>query len=516
MSLIIIWEEIILNDVKLKDLYMGLPDGEVEARDKRFQELFFDPNNKYNEIINSNEKFLIIGSKGTGKTYLSKYIVEQSPSKQTCIIVDPKNFWICKLINIDEQELTNDYISVLCKWFLLYEIANSLLNKHRWLKHLPRCKLNKLRKFMLEYNDDTFYKIVSLSTTNNQEITGNLSHGISHSDKLQTSNFQHSAGIKTSDGVSYESTRKRFFDLIDYFEQLVFDCFQINDHLLIILDDLDELKKEAGEQSENIIYNLITAAKKYNFYFNSRAKSLKIIMLLRSDILNKMQGNHPNLNKIKTSCSIDLYWLLDSTHDKWDHPLISMIFHKIRASCEPYKNRSNKELFEILFPESIDKKNPLDFLLDHSLGRPRDIVTFLNCAKKEFPERTCCSATVLKETRKIYATDFYNEMLNQASFYKSSAYSTQCLKLIAGIKRPSFSYSDIQTLYEENRTSYSEIDNLDDALHFLYELGAIGNAWKSKKGKHRTCWYYKIDAIDEVDLSQNFTIYYGLRKKFSL
>ena len=74
----------------------------------------------------------------------------------------------------------------------------------------------------------------------------------------------------------------------------------------------------------------------------------------------------------------------------------------------------------------------------------------------------------------------------------------------------------IQTLYEENRTSYSEIDNLDDALHFLYELGAIGNAWKSKKGKHRTCWYYKIDAIDEVDLSQNFTIHYGLRKKFSL
>ena len=56
-----------MNDVKLKDLYMGLPDGEVEARDKRFQELFFDPNNKYNEIINSNEKFLIIGSKGTNK-----------------------------------------------------------------------------------------------------------------------------------------------------------------------------------------------------------------------------------------------------------------------------------------------------------------------------------------------------------------------------------------------------------------------------------------------------------------
>ena len=37
MSLIIIWEEIILNDVKLKDLYMGLPDGEVELVIKDFR-----------------------------------------------------------------------------------------------------------------------------------------------------------------------------------------------------------------------------------------------------------------------------------------------------------------------------------------------------------------------------------------------------------------------------------------------------------------------------------------------
>lgn len=43
MSLIIIWEEIILNDVKLKDLYMGLPDGEVEARDKDFKNFSLIP-----------------------------------------------------------------------------------------------------------------------------------------------------------------------------------------------------------------------------------------------------------------------------------------------------------------------------------------------------------------------------------------------------------------------------------------------------------------------------------------
>ena len=68
----------------------------------------------------------------------------------------------------------------------------------------------------------------------------------------------------------------------------------------------------------------------------------------------------------------------------------------------------------------------------------------------------------------------------------------------------------------DNLERFNEINNLDDALFFLYEIGAIGNVWKTKRGDFHTCWAYKKDAMDEVDLTKKFTIHYGLRKKFSL
>ena len=68
--------------VKLKDIYLGVPDGATEAESKNFEELFYDPNNKYDELMDNEEKFLVIGNKGAGKTYLAKYVSDcrQSPA----------------------------------------------------------------------------------------------------------------------------------------------------------------------------------------------------------------------------------------------------------------------------------------------------------------------------------------------------------------------------------------------------------------------------------------------------
>lgn len=202
-------------------------------------------------------------------------------------------------------------------------------------------------------------------------------------------------------------------------------------------------------------------------------------------------------------------------NEQYEHPLMSMVLHKIKAANSKYSNWSNKKLFSELFPETIDNKRPLDFLLDYGFGRPRDIVTYLNHAKKAFPNAPFFSASILKETRKLYSSDFYDEMLNQASYHKDAEYIRQCLNLLSAVKRVSFFYNHIEMIYTENKERYDEITNLDDAIKFLYEIGAIGNVWRSNKKVH-TCWSYKKDAMSNVDLSKKFTIHYGLRKKFSM
>lgn len=491
--------------VKLKDIYFGIPDGAAEAQNENFEELFYDQNNKYEELMNNNEKFLVIGSKGTGKTYLAHYAMIKSPKTRMKKMVDANDFSIYKLANLYTDEINNDLIYALCKWFLLDKIAHMLIEKHKIKSFVPLCKMNRLKKIVEQYDNDDFFKI--MRKTGKKSIDKGYS-----SEKENDEKFKRNANIRSSEEKSFEAERKKFFELINTYENLIFKCFSKKDDLLLIIDDLDEIEKDKDKIGD-IIINLIRATQNYNF--KSCKGKKKIILLLRTDILNELQGQNANINKIKTSCSVELYWLFDSMTDQYKHPLMSMVLHKIKVSCPQLRELDNKKLFMELFPEKINSKPPLDYLLDYGFGRPRDIITFLNHTKNICPEDNAFSAVALKEARKLYSDDFYNEMLNQASFYKKKEFVKECLNLLAAMKQITFSYEEIKKVYMENSQSYTSIEDIDSALTFLYKIGAIGNVWKANKKSH-SCWAYKKDAMDDVDLSKKFTIHYGLRKKFSI
>ena len=88
------------------------------------------------------------------------------------------------------------------------------------------------------------------------------------------------------------------------------------------------------------------------------------------------------------------------------------------------------------------------------------------------------------------------------------------------VKKASFTHAYFEAIYNEGKDNYPCIESVDDALKFLYKIGAIGNSWKVSQGngikKTHFGWAYKKDAMNDVDLSKRFTIHYGLRKKFSM
>lgn len=197
-----------------------------------------------------------------------------------------------------------------------------------------------------------------------------------------------------------------------------------------------------------------------------------------------------------------------------------MVLHKIRKRNKVYKDYSNEMMYKELFPEQIDNKKPLDYLLDYGFGRPRDIITFLTCAQNECPDQHSFNAHVLKEARKSYSSNFYSELLNQSAYYGNPAFVTECFALLSSIKKASFTRIEIENHYNISKENYKNIENVDEALKFLYKLGAIGNSWKIPRSNNvrqtHFSWSYKKDALNEVDLSKKFTIHYGLRKKFSM
>ena len=500
-----------MDTVKFNQLYIGTADGETEAQNEHFEELFYDPNNKYEELFN-NGKFIITGSKGSGKTYLAHYVCKKAGLNQRRVIVNAQDFWIDKLMNNVEDIRDQGILYALCKWFLLDKIAKELIKDKYFASHYYFwSRVYRLRKFVNSYENSEFFKKIKIISESTSGKTKEM-YGEGESEKKKKKWGWNGKYAKTlGKANTIEEIRKEFYELIRIYEEDIKKCITDKVDMMILIDDLDEIEKRASENS--IIAILIKIAKSYNIKYSNNKKGVKIVLLIRSDIIDALQRFDPNLGKIKTSCAVELYWLVNSKTKPENQPLISMVLHKIKASCKEYKNYTNANLYRMLFPEKIDKKLPSDYLLDHSLGRPRDIVTYLNHGIENYPDATCFNATMLKDVRKLYSADFYNEMLNAANYDGNPEYTEECLRLISGMKKVSFFYGEIKEYLESNKEQYNHIENLDEALRYLYKIGAIGNSWKSGNKTH-TSWSYKKDAMDTLDLGKKFTIHFALRKKF--
>ena len=72
-----------IKDIRLKDIDLGSIDGDYESKNVHFEDYFYNRHTDYDLIKNEKNKFLIIGRKGSGKTYLSKYLAYMIKKKDT-------------------------------------------------------------------------------------------------------------------------------------------------------------------------------------------------------------------------------------------------------------------------------------------------------------------------------------------------------------------------------------------------------------------------------------------------
>lgn len=78
----------VFDEYKIADLFIGYNDGKKEAeRRSDFEQYYFNYNGLYEKIL-QNDKFLLLGKKGTGKSILGEYINKQATLQSN---------WFCKI-----------------------------------------------------------------------------------------------------------------------------------------------------------------------------------------------------------------------------------------------------------------------------------------------------------------------------------------------------------------------------------------------------------------------------------
>lgn len=265
-----------LENIKLSELYIGDTDGSAEAQAEKFTKLFFDINGKYSELLHDTKKFLIIGDKGAGKTYLANYVCKKKTSSQFYEIQDVKKYWIVELVNKGESEDANARY-LLCNWFLLQMIAKYIVEKvhPKKAKYFALSPQYKLKQFLDKEENLDIFKPWTLSTEKSEFSEVGVNGSVNSSDNTNGamgmgSTFKSSLGQNTK----IESIRKKFYECINPFESLVKKSIDKNDDIMLIFDDLDELNKTMVENptTNDMILNLIRCVRDINFEFQQDGK----------------------------------------------------------------------------------------------------------------------------------------------------------------------------------------------------------------------------------------------------
>ncbi|WP_341201110.1 P-loop ATPase, Sll1717 family [Planomicrobium okeanokoites] len=498
--------------IPLKEIYIGNIDGEEESSRTNFEQLFYTKNSKFNDIMRP-EKFIITGRKGTGKTILANYIVKKiNENKKSYSRVLRKNdFKLQKLIDLEYRELKEDDRSLFWKWFFLLQFGKVLVEERKTQIKLPFTPERKLNKFIKTKYPEDIFKLIDFnkSSTTKSKVRG------------KTSTIDSS--IEESYGNNKNYGHKQFYELLSQLKQLVFQCLKKNNEITLIYDDLDEIEERVNESPNyyKLLISMLETIKELNLDFKKfNKKSTKIIVLLRSDIVEEIHKYSSNSNKLTTEGEVKLYWLSKNANPPASHPLIEMILYKVQKSVPNYQNLDNNSLYKILFPKKLHGKEAVDYLLNFSFGRPRDIIHYLNLIIKNNPEATFFEPQYFYNCSQEYSSWFFNELLNEISIHENKEALHDCLTLIMDMKKFNFNLDSIQSLYINNQIQYPNISNLKNTLGQLYKLGVIGNSWehtRNKKGKkiYHFSWGHREDSRKDLNLSQDFVVHYGFRKHFT-
>ena len=501
--------------MKLKDIFVGEPDGLSEARQEKFTDYFYNKNKKFEELRDNKNKFIVTGRKGTGKTLLAKYYECQELKKDHISeYIDKDKVLFCQLQAIGNREIPAIERGTFITYAVINEIAQLICDNQKkitnklgfWKRYKIKRQIKKIKR-LIDMEDTLNFEKIGLKNTEQASINGKLKGKI----------------VDTEAGGTISSSAEKTFQKSPYYrnmESLKALVLGILPYCTITLmvDDLDEYdeKVSATNSFTKFLAKFIEVTYKLNIEIQEYSPDSKIILLFRSDLFEFLHNESTNLNKYVVNSRVILNWLNGSnTNQPEQHSLMDMIFNKMRNSSNELKEKNNLELYEQLFPKKIKGKEPLKYLLNFSHGRPRDIVNLLNKIIVKYPDADSFTNEMFMAVELEYSKDFCNELRNEMSLYYSADYINSSFNILKLVRKSNFWKEEAIQVINKCENQLPGITDIDEVLKTLFKYGVLGNMKvQHNNGKNDIKYYfgYREDGSDIINFNEKFTVHFALRK----
>ncbi len=517
-----------MNEIKIKDLYVGKPDAKDEVDFeglKEFVKTFVVSENiNISGLVDRNQCF-ITGFKGTGKTallfYLDDYVKKIDESTCSSFIFFKEEFTDirrCELGAISERIMSSVYIEqdalveqndfeYIWRWLLFKRIVadNELYNNQLFVDNEEWQNFKK-----------SIDRIKEPSDKKKSIIPKSIRVLIPYQDAISQTFIASELEVNLRDKDNDDYIR--FIEIIDECEYL-FSALKRTDIPYYIF--IDELEAYYGEEKVfkrdlSLIRDLVFTVKRFNAIMAStQMRKTKIICSVRSEILNAISRYvvTKELNKVTSGFSVPLTWNYSNTNS-YAHPIIQIILKRI-AYCEgnDMQHIDYKDIYQRWFPEKIHNIEPASYLLNNSWCKPRDMVRFLTVTQSGMHSKaTAFSQTVIAGIVKAYSEDSLQEIREELR----ALYDTRQIDLIitcfTGYKTH-FSLKQLKQRIEQYFSGTILETDMLQILNDLYRLGFLGNFLPASRSYR---WQHKGDEGLILTEEWRMAIHYALHSALSM
>lgn len=522
------------NKFKLKSANsIGAPDAET---DDILMDVFIE-NDTLNQILDTKlQGSVLLGRTGSGKSAVIKYVETKckyvkriEPEEMSLQFLS--NSTILKYFRKLDVNL-NLFFKVLWKHVFIVELLKLYFKddydkekKNRWLDGIKESLMQKFGKvdpqkekaldYLKTWTDkfwlDTEYRIKELEKNISDKFHIDL--GLNVNSFKSSFEFEQLVNDKKITEIKYKAEsiihETHSKELIEIFKMMKSDLF--TDHqrkFYIVIDDLD---KEWIEDSfrYDLIGAMVEVIKELRVF-----KGVNIVISLREN-LNELLDLGSKHNGGQREKFKPLYCNM-----KWEKEGLEKLINK------RLKNISNDEIdISDAFYESRGKRKEsgLDYVLDRTFMRPRDVISYVNHAIENASTKSQFTKDILHKAESPYSTERfhaiedewrenYGELLPICKFLNGSN---------NGFKLRSFDENSFDEVFvDENKIVFrgrlkKNVDDWRDSkikftiffkqvIYLLYHVGVIG----IKKGpKYPVAFFYDDTRITKDDISNNNTYY---------
>ncbi|PIL42178.1 hypothetical protein CR105_25580 [Massilia eurypsychrophila] len=252
------------------------------------------------------------------------------------------------------------------------------------------------------------------------------------------------------------------------FSQIIGHLKGIAEHLqspnkhFIIIDGLDDQLSEKNNQLL-IISALISESGELNKLFREQNVPMKIVILCRKDIYQKLPG--ANKNKL-SNYTVTLNWYEDQIDTNEKHIIKLAQFRAAKSGLQG-------NLFDTNFQKKYDDKDSVEYLLDNTRYTPRDFLRLLTEIQGFKAKSSTVSYNDLVKSVKKYSTDyFWPEIEDELDGYFSRKDISILKQALIHFHKREFKFLEFSMFLNGNKY---ELPDLKRMLEVMYDCGAISN-----------------------------------------